>query len=172
MRDHVQGVRVVTGDGRALRFGGEVLKNVAGYDVSRLMVGSLGILGVLLDISLRVLPRPAAELTLVFEVVILGLGLFISTISRTQQQASFTTTFFVLPPFLFLSGFSFPIENMPAWIQPLTYFIPLRYYLDVIRGIFLTGVGIEELWRSLAAMLGLGAVIFGASFLRFRKSLE
>ena len=68
VRDHVQGVRVVTGDGRALRFGGEVLKNVAGYDVSRLMVGSLGILGVLLDISLRVLPRPAAELTLVFEV--------------------------------------------------------------------------------------------------------
>jgi ABC-2 type transport system permease protein len=111
-------------------------------------------------------------LTLVFEIVILGLGLFISTISRTQQQASFTTTFFVLPPFLFLSGFSFPIENMPAWIQPLTYLIPLRYYLDVIRGIFLTGVGIEELWRSLAAMLALGAVIFGASFLRFRKSLE
>jgi ABC-2 type transport system permease protein len=111
-------------------------------------------------------------LTIVFEIVVLGLGLFISTISRTQQQASFTTTFFVLPPFLFLSGFSFPIENMPAWIQPLTYLIPLRYYLDVIRGIFLTGVGIDELWRSLVAMLAIGAVIFGASFLRFRKSLE
>jgi glycolate oxidase FAD binding subunit len=67
VRDHVQGVRIVTGDGRALRFGGEVLKNVAGYDVSRLMAGSLGILGVLLELSLRVLPRPAAELTLVFE---------------------------------------------------------------------------------------------------------
>jgi glycolate oxidase FAD binding subunit len=68
VRDHVQGVRLVTGDGRVLRFGGEVLKNVAGYDVSRLMVGSLGILGVLLELSLRVLPRPAAELTLVYEV--------------------------------------------------------------------------------------------------------
>lgn len=111
-------------------------------------------------------------LTVLFEIVILGLGLFISTISRTQQQASFTTTFFVLPPFLFLSGFTFPIENMPAWIQPFTYLIPLRHYLDVIRGIFLTGVGIEELWTSLAAMLAIGVVIFGASFMRFRKSLE
>jgi len=68
VRDHVQGIRLATGDGRALRFGGEVLKNVAGYDVSRLMAGSLGILGVLLELSLRVLPRPAAALTLVFEV--------------------------------------------------------------------------------------------------------
>ena len=67
VRDHLQGVRMLTGDGRALRFGGEVLKNVAGYDVSRLMAGSLGILGVLLELSLRVLPQPAAELTLVFE---------------------------------------------------------------------------------------------------------
>ncbi|HVK37674.1 MAG TPA: ABC transporter permease [Candidatus Kapabacteria bacterium] len=111
-------------------------------------------------------------LTIVFEIVILGLGLFISTISRTQQQASFTTTFFVLPPFLFLSGFSFPIENMPGWIQVLTYAIPLRYYLDVIRGIFMTGAGLAELWPSLVAMLAIGAVIFGASILRFRKSLE
>lgn len=111
-------------------------------------------------------------LTIVFEIVILGLGLFISTISRTQQQASFTTTFFVLPPFLFLSGFSFPIENMPGWIQMLTYAIPLRYYLDVIRGIFMTGAGLAELWPSLVAMLAIGAVIFGASILRFRKSLE
>jgi glycolate oxidase FAD binding subunit len=67
LRDHVQGVRLMTGDGRALKFGGEVLKNVAGYDVSRLMAGSLGILGVLLELSLRVLPRPAAELSLTFE---------------------------------------------------------------------------------------------------------
>lgn len=111
-------------------------------------------------------------LTIVFELVILGLGLFISTVSRTQQQASFTTTFFVLPPFLFLSGFSFPIENMPEWIQTLTYAIPLRYYLDVIRGIFLTGAGFAELWPSLVAMLAIGVVIFGASILRFRKSLE
>jgi glycolate oxidase FAD binding subunit len=67
LRDFVLGVRVLTGDGRVLRFGGEVMKNVAGYDVARLMAGSLGILGVLLDVSLKVLPLPAAERTLAFE---------------------------------------------------------------------------------------------------------
>lgn len=67
LRDFVLGVRVLTGDGRVLRFGGEVMKNVAGYDVSRLMAGSLGILGVLLDVSLKVLPLPAGERTLALE---------------------------------------------------------------------------------------------------------
>ena len=111
-------------------------------------------------------------MTLTFLITILGLGLFISTISKTQQQASFTTSFFVLPPFLFLSGYAFPIENMPAWIKPITYAGPLRYYLVIMRGIFLKGVGLEELWPQLLAMLGLGVVIFTASFLRFRKNLE
>ena len=111
-------------------------------------------------------------MTIIFLITILGLGLFISTISKTQQQASFTTAFFVLPPFLFLSGYAFPIENMPEWIKPLTYAIPLRYYLVIMRGIFLKGVGLEELWPQLLAMLGLGLLIFAASFLRFRKNLE
>ncbi|RPI16942.1 MAG: glycolate oxidase subunit GlcE [Lysobacterales bacterium] len=68
VRDYVLGVRLLTGDGRVLRFGGEVMKNVAGYDVARVMAGSLGILGVLLEVSLKVLPRPAAERTLVLDV--------------------------------------------------------------------------------------------------------
>jgi glycolate oxidase FAD binding subunit len=67
VRDYVLGVRLLTGDGRVLRFGGEVMKNVAGYDVARLMAGAFGILGVLLEVSLKVLPRPAAERTLAFE---------------------------------------------------------------------------------------------------------
>jgi len=67
LRDFVLGARVLTGDGRVLRFGGEVMKNVAGYDVARLMAGSLGILGVLLDVSLKVLPAPAGERTLALE---------------------------------------------------------------------------------------------------------
>ena len=67
LRDFVLGARVLTGDGRVLRFGGEVMKNVAGYDVARLMAGSLGILGVLLDVSLKVLPMPAGERTLALE---------------------------------------------------------------------------------------------------------
>jgi len=67
VRDYILGARILSGDGRVLRFGGEVMKNVAGYDVSRLMAGSLGILGVLLDVSLKVLPVPPARRTLVFE---------------------------------------------------------------------------------------------------------
>ncbi|PHY08459.1 MAG: hypothetical protein CK533_13525 [Acidobacterium sp.] len=63
----------------------------------------------------------------------LGLGLFVSTISRTQQQAMMTTIFFFLMPMIYLSGFIFPIENMPAWIQPFTYLIPLRYFLVIVR---------------------------------------
>ncbi len=111
-------------------------------------------------------------LTLIFLVTVLGLGLFVSTISKTQQQASFTTSFFVLPPFLFLSGYAFPIENMPTWIQPITYLVPLRYFLTILRGIFLKGVGLEELWPSLLALMACGVVIFVASFMRFRKNLE
>ena len=67
MRDFVLGVRVLTGTGEVLKFGGRVMKNVAGYDVTRLMVGALGTLGVLLEVSLKVLPRAPAELTLTFE---------------------------------------------------------------------------------------------------------
>ncbi len=68
VRDYVLGVRMIDGTGQALRFGGQVIKNVAGYDVSRLMVGSLGTLGVITEVSLKVLPRPVAEISLQFEV--------------------------------------------------------------------------------------------------------
>jgi ABC-2 type transport system permease protein len=75
----------------------------------------------------------------------LGLGLFVSTISSTQQQAMMTTMFLFLMPMIYLSGFVFPIENMPAVIQPITYLIPLRYFLVILRSIFLKGVGLEAL---------------------------
>ena len=86
----------------------------------------------------------------------LGLGLFVSTISQTQQQAMMTTIFFFLMPMMYLSGFIFPIENMPSWIQPLTYLIPLRYFLVIVRGIFLKGVGLEILWPQALALLHVG----------------
>ena len=82
----------------------------------------------------------------------LGLGLFVSTISSTQQQAMMTSTFFFLIPMIYLSGFIFPIENMPAPIQAITTIIPLRYFLVIVRGIFLKGVGLEVLWPQLAAL--------------------
>ena len=101
----------------------------------------------------------------------LGLGLFISTISQTQQQASMTATFFFLTPMIYLSGFTFPIENMPEWIQYVTYAIPLRYFLVIVRGIFLKGVGVEVLWPQMAALLTCGLVLIALATLRSSKRL-
>jgi ABC-2 type transport system permease protein len=101
----------------------------------------------------------------------LALGLLISTLCSTQQQA-FAMNFFVLNPLFILSGFSFPISSMPQVLQWLTYVNPLRYYLVVIRGTFLKGVGFAVLWPELAAMAAIAAILLATSILRFRKSLE
>jgi drug efflux transport system permease protein len=101
----------------------------------------------------------------------IGVGLFISTVSATQQQALMSTFFFFQPAML-LSGFVFPIANMPAVIQVVTRVNPLRYYLVVIRGIFLKGNGLAILWPELAALAVLGATILTLSTLRFQKRLE
>jgi len=101
----------------------------------------------------------------------LGIGLFISTISRTQQQAMMTMFFFFVPAIL-LSGFIFPIANMPAGVQYLTYANPLRYFLVIIRGIFLRGNGLEVLWPQMLALAIIGATVFTFSSLRFKKRLE
>jgi ABC-2 type transport system permease protein len=109
-------------------------------------------------------------LTATFLLASLGGGLFISTISRTQQQAMVTGFFFMLPSII-LSGFMFPIENMPRIIQCLTYVLPLRYFLVIIRGIFLKGNGIDVLWPQALALLALGAAILMLSAVRFTKRL-
>lgn len=108
---------------------------------------------------------------LVYLLTTLGLGLFVSTISRTQQQAMMTTSFFFLLPMIFLSGFIFPIENMPDVIQPVTYLIPLRYFLVILRGIFLKGIGLDVLWPEALALLGWGIAILTLATLRSTKRL-
>ena len=97
-------------------------------------------------------------------------GLFVSTISDNQQQAMMTSVFFFVTPMMYLSGFVFPIESMPAWIQPVTYLIPLRYYLVIVRGIFLKGVGIETLWPQALALLVWGVAILGLATFRSQKT--
>lgn len=106
-----------------------------------------------------------------FLLAALGLGLLMSTFSRTQQQA-FALNFFFLNPLFILSGFAFPISAMPQVLQWLTYLNPLRYFLVVIRAVFLKGIGIPDLWQQLAAMTLLGAAMLALSILRFRKSLD
>ena len=87
--------------------------------------------------------------TSLYPVSVLGLGLLISTICVTQQQA-FATNFFVVNPLFTLSGFSFPIASMPDALQWVTYLNPVRYYLVIIRGTFLKGVGLAVLWPEMS----------------------
>src|SRR5204862_3288486 len=108
-------------------------------------------------------------LSLLYVLCTLALGLFISTISETQQQAMMTATFFFLTPMIYLSGFIFPIENMPAVIQVFTYLIPLRYFLIIVRGIFLKGIGLDLLWPQAAALAAWGLIVLSLAVSRSRK---
>lgn len=101
----------------------------------------------------------------------LGVGLLISTLSSTQQQA-FASGFFFLNPAFTLSGFAFPITSMPKAMQIITYVDPLRYFLVILRGTFLKGVGLAVLWPQMAALGGLTAVLLAISVSRFRKSID
>lgn len=109
--------------------------------------------------------------TSLFLLAALGMGLLLSTLSRTQQQA-FALNFFLVNPFLVLSGFAFPIAAMPRVLQWFTVINPLRYFLVVIRAVLLKGVGLDIVWPSMLAMAGLGIAMLTLSILRFSKSLD
>jgi len=109
--------------------------------------------------------------TVVFLLCMLGVGLFISTVSATQQQAMVTSFFFIMPAITF-SGFGFPISTMPQWLQTLTYLDPLRYFLIVLRGAYLKGVGMDILWPQMVSMLVLGVGLLTISVFRFHKALD
>lgn len=102
----------------------------------------------------------------------LGLGLFISTVSKTQQQAMMSSIFAVIMPMIYLSGFAFPIENMPKFFQYITYAIPLRYFITIIRGVVLKGIGLSSLWVETLILFGMGVSILVLSANRFSKKIE
>jgi len=106
-----------------------------------------------------------------FLMTTLGVGLFISTVSHTQQQAMMASFLFFTPAFM-LSGFAFPIRNMPPIIQVLTYLNPIRYFMEIVRGIFLKGTGIPSLWPQILALILLGTGILALSSFRFHKRLD
>jgi drug efflux transport system permease protein len=160
--------------------------NVTPLTRSELIVGKLlpyaliGMVEVVLVLSVAVLwfevpMRGSVPLLLamcaVYLLTTLGLGLFVSTISSTQQQAMMTTTFFFLMPMVYLSGFVFPIENMPVVVQWFTYVIPLRYFLVIVRAIFLKGVGLETFWPEALALAAWGVSILALSIVRSSKRL-
>lgn len=101
----------------------------------------------------------------------LGLGLLVSTVSRTQQQAMMTALFLVMLPLIYFSGFVFPIESMPAWVRPLTEVDALTHLLRVLRGVMLRGAGLAELWPAILKLTAIGVVTFAASVALFQKRL-
>ncbi|HOI31081.1 MAG TPA: ABC transporter permease [Melioribacteraceae bacterium] len=109
---------------------------------------------------------------LLFVLSNLGIGLFISTVSKTQQQAMMASVFALMMPMIYLSGFAFPIENMPSVVQYITYLIPLRYFITILRGIVLKGIGFSSLWLETVILFGMGIVLLIFSSLRFSKRIE
>jgi ABC-2 type transport system permease protein len=101
----------------------------------------------------------------------LGIGLFASTIANTQQEAMLTVWMTLLPS-IFLSGFFFPLEAMPQFLQWVSYIIPLRYYLIIIRALLIKGVGAEAIWSEILALALFGLIIMSAASVRFRKRLD
>ncbi|MGD9487994.1 MAG: ABC transporter permease [Calditrichaceae bacterium] len=110
-------------------------------------------------------------LSMIFSLSTLGLGIFASTMAKTQQQAMFVAWFFSIFAFI-LSGFFIPIQNMPDWVQMVTYLNPLRYYMVVIREIYLKGTSAPYLVKEALAMLAFGLIAFGSAVLRFQKRLS
>ncbi|MBZ0199719.1 MAG: ABC transporter permease [Ignavibacteriaceae bacterium] len=109
---------------------------------------------------------------LLFVLSNLGLGLFVSTVSKTQNQAMMASVFALMMPMIYLSGFAFPIENMPKVVQYITYLIPLRYFITILRGIVLKGIGFSSLWLETLILFGMGAALLIMSSLRFSKKID
>ena len=111
-------------------------------------------------------------LTFLFLMTTLGLGLLVSSVVRTQQQAMGFCVYVLMVPMIYLSGLIFPVENMPKGFQTASRVIPVRYYANILRGIFLKGSGIDVLWPDALALLIIGTTVLGLASLRFRKSLD
>jgi ABC-2 type transport system permease protein len=107
----------------------------------------------------------------VFFFTTLGLGILVSTIAKTYIQATQLIQFFLMPSML-LSGFIFPVDAMPRVLQWASYLVPLTYFLQIVRGIIIKGVGLEELWPQIALLTLFGLVVFTTAVLRFRKRID
>ncbi len=105
---------------------------------------------------------------IVYMISSLGIGIFVSTITRTPQQVLFLI-WFVLIFFILLSGFFVPVENMPQWIQSITYFNPVRFFMFAVREIFLKGTGFAGLWEEFVILLGIGFSVFSMAILSFNR---
>jgi ABC-2 type transport system permease protein len=142
----------------------------AGVGLLQMTVVTLAAL-VVFRIPFRGSPLLLVACAILFLMTTLGAGLFISTVSQTQQQAMMASFFFFSPAFM-LSGFAFPIRNMPVAVQYVTYLNPVRYFMEIVRGLFLKGVGVETLWPQMLSLLAFGSAVLTLSALRFHKRLD
>jgi len=133
-------------------------------------VTTLGAL-IVFGVPFRGSPLVLLVSALLFLLPTLGFGLLLSTFSETQQQAMMGSFFFFMPAFM-LSGFAFPIRNMPLPVQYLTYLNPIRYMVEIVRDLFLKGSGFSLLWPQMVTLLAYGMAIFTFSAVRFRKRLD
>lgn len=156
-----------------IRRGELILGKMLPMVVVGLLLFSVGILGggLIFGLWMKGNIFTLYALTLLFMISTLGLGIFVSTLAQTQQQAMFIAWFFMIFAIL-LSGFFIPIENMPHSIQLLTYLNPVRYYMIVIREIYLKGTELRYLWSQALAMTAFGAIMMGFAILRFRKRVS
>ncbi len=140
---------------------------IAFFDVLEVLAIGVFWFGVPINGSISLL----LGLSALFLITALGIGIFISSIAGTQQEALLMTMGTMLPT-IFLSGFFFPLEAMPRWLQLLSYIVPARYALEIMRGIILKGVGIEILQEQVYATITFGVVIMTMAATRFRRRLD
>jgi len=156
--------------------GGGVL--IAGKLLPFLVIGLVDICIVVLvavywfDVPMRGSYVSLLGASLLFLVSTLGLGLLVSTVAKTQQQAMMIAVFFIMVPSVLLSGFIFPIENMPRVFQEASRFIPMRHYLTIVRGLFLKGTGLRSHLSEIVHLAGLGLFIFSLASMMFRKRVD
>ncbi len=139
---------------------------VSMFIVVEILVGGVVVFGVPIKGSVPLL----LALSGLFLVTALGMGILISTVARTQLEA-FLLTFATLLPAVFLSGFFFPIEAMPAWLQAITYIFPARYAMVIVRGIILKGVGLQILMEQVVAVVIFSVIVVTLAATRFKKKL-
>lgn len=140
---------------------------IAFFDTVEILVAGVLLFNVPINGSLSLL----LLLSGLFLVTTLGMGLLISTVANTQQEAMITTMFTLLPA-IFLSGFMFPLAAMPGWLQAVSYVIPLRYFLIITRGIVLKGVSADVLMPEIIILAVFALLVMGATAVRFRKQLD
>jgi drug efflux transport system permease protein len=140
---------------------------IAFFDTIEILVLGVLLFGVPIAGSIPLLLACAA----LFLVTPLGIGLLVSTVAKSQQEAILLSLFFLLPN-IFLSGFFFPIAAMPGWLQVITHVFPLRYFLEIVRGIILRGAGLAELYAQVLSLVIYGLVVMVIATRRFHKRLD